>query len=118
MKNEKGEVTSREEVLKVCAQFYQELYSSQINYSNDTNNASPDNSEAPPFIEREVENALKEMKQNKAPVNDQLTSDIIKLGGNETLTQITKIFNTILKNKKFPTKLKEAKLIILHKKGT
>ena len=118
MKNEKGEVvTSREEVLKVCAQFYQELYSSQTNNSNNTNDVSPDNSEAPPFIEREVEETLKKMKQNKAPGNDQLTCDIIKLGGNETLTQITKIFNTILKNKKIPPEWKEAKVIILHKKG-
>ena len=71
MKNAKGVVvTSREEVLKVCAQFYQELYSSQTSNSNKTKNVSPDNSEAPPFIEREVEKALKEMKQNKAPGND------------------------------------------------
>ena len=118
MKNEKGEVvTSREEVLKVCAQFYQELYSSQINNSVNTNNVSPDNSEPPPFIESEVEKTLKEMKQNKAPGNDQLTCDIIKLGGNEALTQITKIFNTILKNRKIPPEWKEAKVIILHKKG-
>ena len=118
MKNEKGEVvTSREEVLKVCAQFYQELYSSQTRNSNITNNVSPDNTEAPPFIKREVEKALKEMKQNKAPGNDTLTCDIIGLGGNEAITQITKIFNTILKNKKIPPEWKEAKVIILHKKG-
>ena len=118
MKNAKGEVvTSKEEVLKVCAQFYQELYSSQTSNSNNTKNVSPDNSEAPPFIEREVEKTLKEMKQNKAPGNDKLTCDIIKLGGNEAIKQITKIFNTILKSKKIPPEWKEAKVIILHKKG-
>ena len=58
-------------------------------------------------------------KQNKkrALGNDQLTCDIIKLGGNESLTQITKIFNTILKNKKIPPPWKEAKVITLPKKG-
>ena len=118
MKNGKGEtVTNREEILKVCAQFYQELYSSQKPNSIDTSNISPDNSEAPPFIESEIEKALKEMKQNKAPGIDLLTCDIIKLGGKEALTQITKIFNTILKNRKIPTEWKEAKVIILHKKG-
>ena len=58
-----------------------------------------------------------EMKQNKAPGNDKLTCDIIKLGGNEAINQITKIFNMILKNKKIPPEWKEAKVIILHKKG-
>ena len=44
MKNEKGEVvTSTEEVLKVCTQFYQELYLSQINNNNNRDNASSDN---------------------------------------------------------------------------
>ena len=37
------------------AQYYQEIYSSQINTNNNTNNVSPDNSEAPPFIEREID---------------------------------------------------------------
>jgi hypothetical protein len=40
------------------------------------------------------------MKQNKAPGNDKLTCDIIKIGANEAVTQITKIFNTILKIKR------------------
>ena len=102
----------------MCAQFYQELYSSQTSNSNKTKNVSPDNSEAPPFIEREVEKALKEMKQNKAPGNDKLTCDIIKLGGNEAINQITNIFNMILKNKKIPPEWKEAKVIICIKRGT
>ena len=51
MKNAKGEVvTSRQEVLKVCAQFYQELYSSQSSNSYKTKNVSPDNSEALVFL--------------------------------------------------------------------
>ena len=79
MKNEKGYiVTNREDILKVCAQFYQELYSSQNPNQSKTHNISPDNSEAPPFIEREIEKAPKEMKDNEAPGIDQLTCDIIK----------------------------------------
>ena len=53
------------------------------------------------------------MKQNKAPGNYQLTWDIIKLGGNESLSQIT----NNLKNKEIPTEWKEAKVIILYRKG-
>ena len=95
MINEKGEVvTNREEILKVCAHFYQDLYSSQTCNNIRTNNISPDSSEAPPFIVKEIEKALKEMEQNKAHGNDQITCGITKLGGSESLNQITKIFNS------------------------
>ena len=57
------------------------------------------------------------MKANKAPGNDQITSDVIKLGGNQVIKQLKIIFNNILKSKTVPKEWKEAKIIILHKKG-
>ena len=118
MKKENGEVvTNREDILKVCAEFYQALLASQNKNTTRNANESPDNLEPPPFIEEEINKALKDMKNNKAPGIDQLTSDIIKLGGDEALKQITKIFNEILKNRKITPEWKEAKIIILHKKG-
>ena len=57
------------------------------------------------------------MKANKAPGNDQITSDVIKLGGTQVIKQL-KIFNNILKSKTIPKEWKEAKIIILHKKET
>ena len=119
MKTEKGEtVTNREEVLKVCADFYKELYSSQAQNTPTTPiDVSPDSSEVPPFLHNEVSKTLRDMKKNKAPGNDQITSDIISLGGDEAIEQVTKIFNEILKTRKIPKEWKEAKMIILHKKG-
>ena len=107
MKKENGEIaTNREDVLKVCADFYQELYSSQNKDTRKNTNESPENLEPAPFSKEEINKALKEMKDNKAPGIDQLTSDIIKIGGDEALTQITKIFNDILKNRKIPPEWK------------
>ena len=68
-------------------------------------------------MEAEKEKALKEMKKNKSPGNDQLTSDMIRLGGSEALKQVTTIFNNILLTQKIPHEWKEAKIIILFKKG-
>ena len=65
----------------------------------------------------EVKKTLKEMKNNKAPGIDNLTSDIMILGGEESVKQLTKNFNQILETKKIPAEWKEAKMIILHKKG-
>ena len=57
------------------------------------------------------------MKNNKAPGIDNLTSDIMKLGGEESVKQLTFFFHQILETKKIPAEWKEAKMIILHKKG-
>ena len=56
------------------------------------------------------------MKANKAPENDQITSDVIKLEGTQVIKQLKIIFNNILKSKTIPKEWKEAKIIILHKK--
>ena len=118
MKTEEGDiVTNREDILKVCANFYKDLYSSQNNNPSISIDTSPDKSEVPPFIDSEIERALRDMKKKKAPGNDQLTTDIIKIGGEEALKQITKIFNAILEQRKIPNEWKEAKMIILHKNG-
>ena len=65
----------------------------------------------------EVKKTLKEMKNKKAPSTDNLTSDIMILGGEESVKQLINIFNQILETKKIPAEWKEAKMIILHKKG-
>ena len=61
--------------------------------------------------------AVKQMKDNKAPGNDDLSSDIFKISGNEINKQLVKLYNHILSEKKIPVKWKEAKIILLHKKG-
>ena len=81
-------------------------------------NTSPDSSYVPPIMPSEVKKTLREMKNNKAPGIDNFTSDIMILGGKESVKQITKEFNQILKTKKIPIEWKEAKMIILHKKET
>ncbi len=57
------------------------------------------------------------MKSNKSPGTDELTSDVIKEGGPETIKQLVILYNNIFKEKKIPTSWKEAKIILLHKKG-
>ena len=49
---------------------------------------NPDSSEVPPFMTSEVKKPLREMK-NKVPGIDNLTSDIVSLGGEESMKLIT-----------------------------
>ena len=66
---------------------------------------------------RSQENPEKK-KNNKAPGRDNLASDIMTIGGKESVKQITTVFDQILETKKIPVEWEEAKMIILHKKET
>ena len=118
MKDKDGKKTSnREEILKICEQFYKELYDKTIQDPPIQTTSSADTEKAPPFTEREVESCLKDMSKNKAPGPDQITSDVYKLGGEQIIKCLTECFNNILETKKIPPSWNEAKIIILYKKG-
>ena len=118
MRKESGEITTnREEILKICANFYKSLYTQTVPTPESTMKSSPDTEEIPEFTEEEVERAIKRMKRHKAQGVDGITSDIIKLGGPMVLTYLTNIFNNILKTKQIPDSWHEAKIVILFKKG-
>ena len=109
--------TNREEILKICANFYKSLYTQTVPTPESTMKSSPDTEEIPEFTEEEVERAIKRMKRHKAQGVDGITSDIIKLGGPMVLTYLTNIFNNILRTKQIPDSWHEAKIVILFKKG-
>ena len=97
MKQKDGNITNdRLEILNVCADFYQELYSSKSSESK-PNIISPHQSAIPQVTVREVEVAIKEMKDNKAPGTDDITSDIIKMGGAGITKELTKKLQTRMK---------------------
>ena len=118
VRKESGEITAdREEILKICANFYKSLYTQTVPTQEIAMKSSPDSEEIPEFTEEEVERAIKRMKRHKAQGVDGITSDIIKLGGPIVLTYLTNIFNNILKTKQIPDSWHEAKIVILFKKG-
>ena len=81
MRKESGEITTnREEILKICTNFYKSLYTQTVPTPESTMKSSPDTEEIPEFTEKEVERAIKRMKRHKAQGVDGITSDIIKLG--------------------------------------
>ena len=82
-KNEANDLkTDRNKILKICTRFYTELNTSTLQDRHPSlKNTSPDPSEVPPIMTSEVKKTLREMKNNKAPGIDSLTSDIMILRG-------------------------------------
>lgn len=116
LKHKDGSLASdRSEILGICSDFYQELYSS-TKPTGEKVESKTNGTELPPILPTEVEEAIRQMKENKAPGPDEITSDVIKTGGEETIRQLTDLYNKILQEKKVPIKWKEAKIILLHKK--
>ena len=90
MQNEENQVQT-DIILKICARFFTELYSSTLQDQHPSlKNTSPGSSEVPPIMTSEVKKTLKEMRTNKATGIDNLTSDVVILGGEESGKQITK----------------------------
>ena len=82
LRKKDGSLTSnREEIHKICSDFYQELYNSQTETKNqEVKITSPENSELPEITSREVEVAIKNMKKNKAQGLDEISKDILEEG--------------------------------------
>ena len=118
MKAQDGtETTDRSQITKAIEDFYRDLYSTNQPDWREGENWTEKAEEVPPIMKEEVRHALNRMKKDKAPGEDQLTADILKLGGEETIEILTKLFNKIVQLEKIPTQWNEAKVIILHKKG-
>ena len=118
MKNKDGqEVTDKVKITAAIEDFYTELYSTDRPDWRTEEKWEEKAVRVPPIMEEEVEKALDQMKKGKAPGEDQLTADILKLGGQPTIRIMTRLFNKIMELEQVPTKWNESKVIILFKKG-
>ena len=97
--------------------FLKKLYAKTVEKPQDLVEKSPEQEKVPKFTDKEIENTLKSLKKGKAPGIDNITSDILKLGGKEVIKALKTIFNEILESQEIPETWREAKMIILHKKG-
>ena len=76
-----------------------------------------DTDEKGPFIlKSEVEKAVKEMRNSKATVDDDVPGDVLKLLGESGLKILTKLINTIYETGEWPKDFTEVTIMALMKK--
>jgi len=69
------------------------------------------------ITKKEVEQAIKEFKNNKAPGDDHITYELYKFGNDKLFHELTTLYNYYFENKTVPTNIQNIKLKLAHKKG-
>ena len=71
----------------------------------------------PPFTIEEIQKAIKSLKNNRSPGDDEIRAEQLKYGGKTIPQEITNILNEVSRTGKYPTELKEGILTPLQKPG-
>ena len=67
--------------------------------------------------EEEIREAIAQLKNNKAPGEDQITGEMLKLGGEPIVQWLTRLACSIWQSEKIPEDWQKQLVIPLHKKG-
>ena len=99
-------------VLERCAEFYENLYKDTVH-----NITRTEAEEVPPILDSEVEIAMKDMKNNKAPGEDQIVMEMLRAGGEIVRTKLKELFNQVLRREEVPKEWKNVIIALIFKKG-
>lgn len=69
----------------------------------------------PPITNEETKSAIKAMKDGKAPGEDQITNEVIKLAHAHDPSAFKRLYNSCLRKRTFPKSWKRANLVLLPK---
>ena len=121
LKEEDGtRIYNIERMIKRCEEFYTELYSTKRPQDQpflSDNNSNTTKTRVPPILQSEVRAAIKHLKRDKAPGEDNVTANILQDGGEPIIHVLTKLFNRCLSDGRIPESWKNASVAIIHKKG-
>ncbi|XP_050465081.1 uncharacterized protein LOC126858648 [Cataglyphis hispanica] len=119
--DQQGNVTSnKEEILKVVEHFYKTLYRErnlEEEHARIPHIQNQGSEDIPEVTISEVENTLASMKNNRAPGEDQIIIEAIKVSGKSMMCALQKLFNACISKGITPTQWNNAVIILIHKKG-
>ena len=116
-------VSSKPEVLREVESFYGQLYTS---YKKPTISSAKDpraeltrhySEEIPDVSLSEISAALRQLKNNKAPGDDGITSELLKAGGKPVLEVLQRLFNSVIVEGHTPKAWGRAMVVLFFKKG-
>ncbi|KAG6440869.1 hypothetical protein O3G_MSEX001433 [Manduca sexta] len=116
-------VSTRAEVLREIERFYGQLYTS---VAKPTASSAEDpraelirhfSDDIPDISLCEIEMALKQLKNNKAPGEDGITSELLKAGGTPILKVLQTLFNSVLLEGSTPEAWSRSVVVLFFKKG-
>ena len=101
-------IHDRDRMIKRCEEFNTNLYSTKLHQGQpsvqiDNTRSSP----PPPILPTEVSAAIKRLKRNKAPGNDNITADVLKDGAEPIVQMFTNMFNRCLQRRQTPKQLEK-----------
>lgn len=112
---------SKEEILKRWTQYAQEMYKSKDNAGKMIQKLKiitpPTNNQSDDILYSEVRNAINKLKLNKSPGNDQITSEMLKAGGEVIIDELLELCNQAWKEGTVPKEWSRSVLIPIPKKG-
>ncbi|CAD6190024.1 unnamed protein product [Caenorhabditis auriculariae] len=115
LKDKNGHLkTSRKEMEDLTVDYYTRLFQSSVAVPR---SATPPAEEEPPIIEEEVAHAIRRLKNGTAAGPDNISTEILKSGGDALNRLLAKRFSTYLKNNEIPEQWKVSKTILIPKKG-
>uniref|UniRef100_A0A6G5A9S4 Putative endonuclease-reverse transcriptase n=1 Tax=Rhipicephalus microplus TaxID=6941 RepID=A0A6G5A9S4_RHIMP len=118
LRDKEGKITTNmDRIVKIAEEFYRDLYSSRDNHDLNTIRTSSNPDDTPPVMIEEVRKALESMQRGKAAGEDQVTSDLLKDGGQIVLEKLATLFTRCLLTGRVPESWKNANIILIHKKG-
>ena len=111
IKNKEGTMLfERDKILERWAEYIGDLFS-----DSRPSLPTPSNDDGPPILSAEVRNAIKESQEGKAPGDDGITLEMIKLLEDFGIEKLTDLYNEIYSTGEFPEELLKSVYITLPK---
>ena len=105
-------IHDQNKIIERIEEFYTELYDSEQNTTIHT-----DPKEVPEITSWEVEATLRDMKNVTATGNDNINIETLKAGEDAISKTLAKLYTKCLSERRIPTTRKNAKMMIIFKKG-